>query len=372
MIKDKLLIVGAFPSGSKKIYGGIFNSCRIILNSILAHKFNILTIDSSQSSNPPPNIFIKFLLAIKKISLLIYKLIFERPKAALIFTSDGLSALEKGLMCLICSFFKCKVMIFPRAGNLIIQTKNSQLMRVVIRFLFRKASIFLCQGESWKDYAIDQLGFDSCNVKIINNWTATKDHIQIGKKRDYKKVNTIQNLLFVGWLEEFKGVFELLEVSKSLVEQGYKFNLTFAGDGNAMMRAKKYIQDNNLSHYIKLKGWVDEEDLLELLEKNDIFILPSWAEGLPNSMIEAMSSGLSIIVSNVGVISNFIKNNDNGLLVDPKDKKSLKDAIKNLLEDSKHQKKLALNGYNFAKRNFSSQIGIYRLLEVIEEIIYKK
>ena len=199
MIKNKLLIVGAFPSDNKKIYGGILNSCKIILNSILVEKFDILTIDSSQLSNPPPNIFIRFFFAIKRINSLICKIVFRKPNVALIFTSDGLSAIEKGLMCLICSFFKCKVMIFPRAGNLITQTKDSRLMKVLIKFLFSKASIFLCQGIYWKDFAIDQIGFDSSNVKIINNWTATQNHIQIGEKRDYKKINTTQNMLFVGW-----------------------------------------------------------------------------------------------------------------------------------------------------------------------------
>ncbi len=372
MNKDKLLIVGAFPSKDKQIYGGILKSCRIILDSPLAENFHLITIDSSQLSNPAPNMLIRSFFAFKRIILLVYKLIFASPKVALIFTSDGFSAIEKGIMCLICSFFGCKSMIFPRAGNLIIQTKKSKLMMLLVRFLYRKASIFLCQGDNWKNFAIEHIGFENKNVKIINNWTATKEHINLGIKRNYNKNEEIKKLLFVGWLEEFKGVFELLESSKELIEEGYQFHLSFAGDGNGMLKAKQYIENNNLSDFVDLYGWVDDSRLLGLLEQNDIFILPSWAEGLPNAMIEAMSSGLSVIVSKVGAIPNFINNNENGLLVDSKDKPSLKKAIKNLLDDSKLQKKLALNGHEFAKRKFSSQIGIQRLLEVIEEIIDKK
>ena len=372
MNKDKLLIVGAFPTKNKQIYGGILKSCRIILDSPLAENFHLITIDSSQLSNPAPNIIVRFFFAFKRIILLIYKLIAEKPKVALIFTSDGFSAIEKGLMCLINSLFGCTVMIFPRAGNLITQTKDSKLMMFLIRFLFRKATIFLCQGENWKKFAINHIGFDKDNVKIINNWTATKKHIQIGENRNYNKNEEIKKILFIGWLEEFKGVFDLLEASKSLIQDGYKFHLTFAGDGNARVKVKNYIENNNLSNYIELQGWVQDNDLLGLLEKNDIFILPSWAEGLPNSMIEAMSAGLSVIVTDVGVIPNFIKNNENGLLIRPKDVKGLKNSIKLLLDDQNLIKRIAINGHKLAVNSFSSETGIKALISVIEEKIDKK
>lgn len=372
MNKDKLLIVGAFPPANKKIYGGIHKSCKILLNSSLSEKFNLITIDSSQSSNPVPHIIIRSFSACKRIILLISKLIFEKPKAALIFTSDGFSAIEKGVMCVICSLFNCKAMIFPRAGNLIIQTKNSRAIRFLIRFLFNKATIFLCQGRKWKKFAINQIGFKPSNVMTINNWTATKEHIKIGLDRNYDKNDGTKKLLFVGWLEEFKGVFDLLEASKSLIQQGYKFQLTFAGDGNAKAQVQEYIKNYNLSSYIKLEGWVDDTNLLRLLENNDIFILPSWSEGLPNSMIEAMSAGLSVIVSDVGAISDFIKHDKNGLITKPKDIDGLRDAISSLLDDNLKIKRNAINGHKLAVSHFSSEIGIKLLISVIEEIIDKK
>jgi len=372
LIKDTLLIVGAFPRDNKEVYGGIHRSCKIILNSPLSRKFNLITIDSTQISNPPPNIIIRFFYAIKRIISFSYNLIIKRPKVALIFASDGLSAIEKGLMCFIASFLKCDSVIFPRAGNLISQTKNSKIMKFLISFLFKKAKIFLCQGDGWKKFAINELGFKKTHVKTVNNWTATEEFIQIGCQRHFDKGNNSKKILFVGWLEEFKGVFELLEVSKELIDEGYKFNLVFAGDGHAKTKAKEFIENNNLSDYIELLGWIDEKNLAELLSQNDIFVLPSWAEGLPNAMIEAMSAGLSVVVSNVGVIPNFIENGKHGLIIEPKNKYSLKKAIMSLLDDHNLIKKIAINGHNLAKDKFSEKTGINRLLAVIEEIIHKK
>lgn len=372
LIKEKIIIVGAFPKGNKEIYGGILQSCKIILDSSLSKNFNLITVDSTQISNPPANLIVRFFYAVKRIAEFTYKLIIERPKVALIFTSDGLSAIEKGFMCFISSFTNCNSIIFPRAGNLIHQTKNSKIFKIVIRYLFKKAKIFLCQGDGWKNFAHEELGFEGTQLKIINNWTATKKLIQIGEQRNFEKKNESIRILFVGWLEEYKGVFELLEASKELIDDGYKFNIVFAGDGHAKNKAKMFIKNNNLLDYVELYGWADEQNLHELYSKNDIFILPSWSEGLPNSMIEAMSAGLSVIVSNVGVIPDFIENNKNGLIIEPKNKDSLKSAMTSLLNDKNLLKKIAINGHNFSKNKFSSEIGIKRLLFLMEEIINKK
>ena len=173
MKKPKLLIVGAFPRSDRRIYGGILKSCSIILKSKISKEFEIITINSSQISNPPPNFFIRSILAFNRIINLFFKLISFRPDASLIFSSDGSSAIEKGLMILICNSFKSKTLIFPRAGRLIHQVENSKLMFKIIRSLYSKSSIFLCQGKKWEKFALNILKIEKKKVKILNNWTAT-------------------------------------------------------------------------------------------------------------------------------------------------------------------------------------------------------
>ena len=62
--------------------------------------------------------------AVKRIKILLKNLIFKGPDAALIFASDGASAIEKGVMVFMCNLLNTKSLIFPRAGNLVNQTKN--------------------------------------------------------------------------------------------------------------------------------------------------------------------------------------------------------------------------------------------------------
>ena len=132
MIKKKLLIVGAFPEKRYKVYGGIAKSSEILINSNSFSKFEILKLDSTQISNPPPGFFIRLIYAI--IRYVRFLLIFlKKPKGAVIFCSDGASALEKGFMILTLKLFKVKSFIFPRAGNLITQVESFKTFHLIIR-----------------------------------------------------------------------------------------------------------------------------------------------------------------------------------------------------------------------------------------------
>ena len=181
MSKYKILIVGGFPPPHKNIYGGIVSSCRLIANSSLSEKFNLITIDSTQRTNPPPNLLTRGLFAIKRIFVLLYKLNFKKPAVALIFSSDAFSAIEKGCMVWLAKLHNCSPIIFPRTGELIDQTNRSKTFESIIKFLFTKSTFFFCQGEQWNDYAIQKLNIEPSKVVTIHNWTATDELIKIGK-----------------------------------------------------------------------------------------------------------------------------------------------------------------------------------------------
>ena len=142
MSNYKLLIVGSFPKKGSKIYGGIARSCEILIKSEEFSKFQIIKFDSSQNSNPPPHFIIRLHNAIIRLIKFPIFLLYQRPKFNLIFCSDGFSALEKGIMVYISKLFNIPVLIFPRAGELINQSNNSNLFLATIKYLFNNADYF--------------------------------------------------------------------------------------------------------------------------------------------------------------------------------------------------------------------------------------
>ena len=369
MDKPKILIVGSFPSSKKKVFGGIAKSCEILIKSKNFSSFEILTFDSSQISNPPPNIIIRSLFAFFRLVNFPIKLIVEKPKCVIIFCSDGASALEKGLMICITKLYNKSAMIFPRAGNLINQTRESKLFLNVIKYLFKKADIFLAQSRRWEEFANQSLKIHSSKIKIIGNWTATNKHISIGESRIINSNNKNLTLIFVGWLEKEKGILEILSAIKNLNKKGICFFIKFIGDGNLRIEIEKFIIDNNLQDRISILGWIDSKEIMEHMKSSDIFILPSWQEGMPNALIEALACSLPSIVTSVGAIPDYLKNLESSLLIPPKNVAELEAAIEELINNHSLRKKLSKNGHLVAKSVFLTRRSLQYFSKTIMDLI---
>ncbi len=367
MIKKKLLIVGAFPEKRYKVYGGIAKSSEILINSNSFSKFEILKLDSTQISNPPPGFFIRLIYAI--IRYVRFLLIFlKKPKGAVIFCSDGASALEKGFMILTLKLFKVKSFIFPRAGNLITQVENFKTFRLIIKFLFNQADIFLCQGETWKIFALTSLNLKSKKIKVISNWSASEELFEIGNTRNVTIDKRI-NILYVGWLEKEKGIRELLEGFCKCFSENKNLTLTLIGDGNMRPFTENFIKKNKLDNHIFLTGWLPSKKINNYLKDSNIFILPSWKEGMPNALIEALASGLPAIVTKVGVIPDYLKNNISAILIDSKSSLNIEISINKLINNYNLRQKISNNGMEVARKYFSSKRTLDKFSKIIEETL---
>ena len=308
-------------------------------------------------------------MALTRTLSFLFSLIKVKPRVALIFCSDGASAIEKGFMVVFCKIFGVDSLIFPRAGNLIEQTKNSIFYRRLIKFLFRNSKIFLAQGKHWKSFAEKQLDILPTKIKLVHNWTATPELLNIGANRKYKYDQNISHFLFVGWLEKEKGLNEILKSIELLNKKKYTFMFTFIGDGRGMNFAKKFIYEKELENSVVFRGWVKPQYVKEYYREADVFVLPSWAEGMPNALIEALSCGLATIVSNVGMITNYLVNEENALIVKPNDSKSLTKSMERLLVDKDLKINISKNGYKVANKYFSTEKQLRSLASSIKQLI---
>jgi len=368
-MKLKTIIVGSFLAKEKNIFGGVARSCETMMESSFASRFSVVAVDSTQISNPPPGLIVRTILAFRRLIIFTSKLIWHRPDAVLLFTSVGLSFVEKCVMAWVGRILFCPVLIFPRGGELIKQATGSKIRLMLAKTLLKGSNVFLAQGLKWRDFAVNDMGFDESKVYVIPNWTATDLQLDIGQRREYKQHKNKLKILFVGWLEEFKGVFELLTVCKMLSDKGVDFELTLAGRGHAEKDAKEFVKNNNLESIVIFAGWVKGESLDELYASNDIFVLPSWEEGMPNAMIEAMAAGLAVIVTTVGMIPDFLEDGQNAILIPPRDVGSLERAMKKVIYDKKRRIKLAQNGYKLAKKEFAVESAMEKLGNIIESTV---
>ena len=123
------------------------------------------------------------------------------------------------------------------------------------------------------------------------------------------------------------------------------------------------------SPYIKYYGELrDAEQIKKIIQEHDVLVCPSWSEGFPNVILEAMANGLGIIVTNVGAVSSLV-NNENGLLISANDKTSLQSSIKeaiNLNQSELDKKKL--NSLQKISTQFNWDVIIKILIDKIKYI----
>ncbi len=156
------------------------------------------------------------------------------------------------------------------------------------------------------------------------------------------------NVVYIGRLIESKGIKTLFDIAAAT--PGADF--VFAGTGPLLEDLKSSVMKNKLQNVFVL-GKINRVEVMSLLKTADIFAYPTWhSEGLPISLLEAGACAVAIVATNKGGISEVIKNNSMGLLVNSKDKSAFKKALDRLISDSKLRLKLGKNLQEEVKEKF--------------------
>lgn len=180
----------------------------------------------------------------------------------------------------------------------------------------------------------------------------------------FKPINTQKyddqfQILAVGYLIERKGFEYLIKAIQNVLQEHKNIKLKIVGSGPLETKLQILIKELKLDNNIQILKNVTDGDLLKLYNSSDLFVLPSIVdsqgntEGLGLVLLEAMACKLPVIGSNIGGIPDIIQDHKTGLLVPQKDIFEISKAINCLIKDRKFSKKLAINGYNMVRTEFS-------------------
>ena len=165
-------------------------------------------------------------------------------------------------------------------------------------------------------------------------------------------------VLYVGRLVERKGVEYLIRAFAEVVRE-VPSELVIVGKGPEDERLHQLTEELNLVQKVHFKGWVSQDELEQLYNQCNVFVLPAIidskgdTEGLGVVLLEAMSYMKPVVASNLGGITDIVKDRETGLLVNEKDPHGLSEAIKSLLSDPSLAASLAKRGYEHVQKQFS-------------------
>lgn len=295
-------------------YGGGEIMSEILVNGLKSNGyFNIIHINSSDNRGNSARG--KFdLTNIKKslldlISLVKYLLIYRpvivymtfHPSSYIVFFSNSLYIFSAWL-------FKAKIVCHLHGSGFFLELhKNNPLFK----FILKKIHILIVLGEKLKQNLKNQLPVQ--NFIVIYN--GIKPILQY---KPAKKDNNMFHVLFIGNLVERKGFFDLLKAVPIVLKEAKNIYFLFAGEW-ASTKDKDYtlnfIEQNKIKENVKLLGLVTGEKKEDFFKKGDVLVLPSYREGQPIVILEAMSAGLPVISTDVGSVAETVSDNINGFIV---------------------------------------------------------
>jgi glycosyltransferase involved in cell wall biosynthesis len=167
-------------------------------------------------------------------------------------------------------------------------------------------------------------------------------------------------VLFLGRMHADKGIFDLLEAVAAARAAVPEVRLVCAGDGERIAVAR-YAERLGIADAVKFTGWVGPSGKRALFEAASVFALPSYGEGLPISLLEAMAAGVPVVASAVGGIPEVVSDGVSGLLVAPGDKASLERALRKLLIDGAFNQRIAAAARETARLRFSPERALPHL-----------
>ncbi len=177
------------------------------------------------------------------------------------------------------------------------------------------------------------------------------------------------DLLFVGRLDPVKGVMVLFETIAQLVEAGENVRLVLVGDGPQRVELEELTADLGLSDRVRFTGYQNQQQVQAHLERCDVFVLPSFAEGVPVSLMEAMARRRPVIATNVGGVTELVEDGISGRVVPPGDDVALRSAIEDLARDPQLREKMGAAGAAKVHAEFNSSTEAQRLVSLFDRAI---
>lgn len=298
------------------------------------------------NSNGKNAVFNSFQLLYSLIAINIKLIFCKKIKIVHIHTASNNSFRRSAIFVDIAKMFNRKVVLHIHGGGFKdYYAHNKKFVHKVLD----KCDTIIALTETWKEFFVNELKYN--NTIIVPN-------IVEEPKIIYKQVKDERlHILYLGLITKQKGIYDLVEtINEHKEEYNNKIVLHIGGNGETET-IKQMITQYALENIIKFEGWVSGDKKKELFNTADIFILPSYTEGLPISILEAMSYNLPIISTPVGGIPEVVEDGMNGILFAPGDKVAMYNAIAKLTKDSVLRKNIGKESYNKVTPHFPESVS---------------
>ena len=200
-------------------------------------------------------------------------------------------------------------------------------------------------------------------ITVIHNYSVIRPSIPPMAERK-------KQVLFLGFITELKGCYDIPQIARRVIGQVPEATFVLGGTGE-IEKICDLCREAGVGSSVSFPGWLGEKEKNACLLESAVFLLPSYTEAMPMSILEAMGFGLPVVSTRVGGIPKLVEDGYNGLLYAPGDVEGIASGLIRLLGSEELREKYGRQGYERAGTEFSYEDHIRRILEVYREILTK-
>lgn len=244
--------------------------------------------------------------------------------------------------------------------------KKSKWKLFLFKMSYAKAGKYVVLGNIFKNKLIG-LGVPAKTEFFVETTVADSTYInelELSKKHSaYKKEITI---LFLSRIEKEKGIYIAIDAYQQFLKKHpeRKSSLIIAGDGPDLQAVKNYVEERKFPG-IKFLGHVSSVEKKKVLLESHVMIFPSFTEGLPNSILEAMLYGMPVITRATGGIPEIIHQNINGFITESYEASVFSDFLSTIATNDKVYERISENNHRIALEKFTSEKVRERLIKIL-------
>lgn len=272
---------------------------------------------------------------------LVRSLVDYRPDIIHLNTSGQLAFVRDAVMSVLMGIFRVPFVYHLRFGRMPEIIAAETLEWRIARFTVRRAACIIALDPA-TEQALRDVGVARSVVRIPN--PIPDDRIlSAHDQRERRNV-----VLFVGWVIPAKGIGELLTAWESIDHRNWRLEIAGPADSDYL----ELLEKSGIPEGVDLLGGLDNNEIMERLRRSKVFALPSYTEGFPNAVLEAMASGVAVVSTSVGAIPDMLSGGS-GIVVPPRDPVALAGALDRLMIDSDLARRMGVSAWETARDRFS-------------------
>lgn len=303
--------------------------------------------------------FAKFFVACRAILQCCYWLVFWRPHIVHIHFATEASFYRKSVFVLLTKLFWRKLILHCHAYDFAtFYQRHNALGQNFIRFVLNSADRLLVVANQWRTY-FESL---SLNVPVVTLYNPTFCPPDVARAKSNEPI-----VLSLGRLNQRKGTYDTLQAIPQVLKSCPDVRFWFGGDGD-VDRVSEIVSAAPWGKRVHLLGWVRGRSKEKVLRQANIFLLPSYFEGLPMAILEAMAYGLPVVSTAVGGIPEVITDDVTGFLVEPGDIAAITNKIVSLIQNPTLQERISTEAQQYVKDKFEINTILHKLYEIYDSL----